>query len=135
MKDKFIDTNVLVYLLSDDERAGKLHEFCSSAFNDIILSTQILGELYSVLTRKKLKTQQEAKSIIEELIFNFEILPVRDTNVISALNISEEYGFSYWDSLVVATAIDAGCKFLYTEDLQHGQVIGGKLKVMNPFKL
>jgi predicted nucleic acid-binding protein len=134
MKDKFVDTNLLVYLLADDERADKLHELFSSAFNDIILSTQILGELYSVLTRKKLKTHREAKLIIEELIFNFEVLPVRDSNVISALNISEEYGFSYWDSLVVATAIDAGCKFLYTEDLQHGQVIGGKLKVTNPFK-
>jgi len=111
MKDKFVDTNLLVYLLADDEKAGKLHELFSSAFNDIILSTQILGELYSVLTRKKLKTQREAKLIIEELIFNFEVLPVRDSNVISALNISEEYGFSYWDSLVVATAIDADANF------------------------
>lgn len=52
-----------------------------------------------------------------------------------ALNIVGRYGFSWFDSLIVATALDAGCDTLYTEDLQHGQVIEGKLTVTNPFSM
>jgi predicted nucleic acid-binding protein len=52
-----------------------------------------------------------------------------------ALDIVGRYGFSWFDSLIVATALDAGCDTLYTEDLQHGQVIEGKLTVTNPFSM
>ncbi|MDH4216365.1 MAG: PIN domain-containing protein [Gallionella sp.] len=50
-----------------------------------------------------------------------------------ALDIAGLYGLSWYDSLIVAAALDAGCDTLYTEDLQHGQVIDGKLTVFNPF--
>jgi len=50
-----------------------------------------------------------------------------------ALDIAGRYGFSWFDRLVVAAALEAGCDTLYTEDMQHGQVIDGKLTVTNPF--
>jgi predicted nucleic acid-binding protein len=50
-----------------------------------------------------------------------------------AWTLSQRYGFSHFDSLVIATALDAGCERLYTEDLQHGQVIDGHLTILNPF--
>ena len=50
-----------------------------------------------------------------------------------ALDIAARYGFSWYDSLIVATALEAGCDTLYTEDLQHGQVIDNRLTVTNPF--
>jgi predicted nucleic acid-binding protein len=50
-----------------------------------------------------------------------------------ALNITERYGYSWYDSLIIAAALDAGCDTLYTEDLQHGQVIENRLTINNPF--
>jgi predicted nucleic acid-binding protein len=49
------------------------------------------------------------------------------------MRISDRYGFSYWDSLIVAAALDAGCAVLYTEDLQNGQTIDSALRIINPF--
>ena len=50
-----------------------------------------------------------------------------------AIEIAERYKFSWFDSLIVATALEAGCDTLYTEDLQHRQIIDGRLTVSNPF--
>lgn len=50
-----------------------------------------------------------------------------------AFDISSKHGFSHWDSLIIASALEAGCTTLYSEDLQNGQVINGKLKIQNPF--
>ena len=50
-----------------------------------------------------------------------------------ALEIRERYGFSWYDSLIVAAALESGCELLYSEDMQHGQVIEGRLRVINPF--
>jgi predicted nucleic acid-binding protein len=52
---------------------------------------------------------------------------------LKAIDISAEFKFSYWDSLMVSSALAANCKVFYTEDLQHGQLIENRLEVINPF--
>jgi predicted nucleic acid-binding protein len=59
-------------------------------------------------------------------------VPVRVNTVMKAWEIKLRYGFSYWDSLIVATALEADCETLYSEDLQHGQVLEGQLQIVNP---
>ena len=104
----FFDTNLLVYLYSTDPKALIVERLIQSHFDEICLSTQVLNELYSVLTRKHLKTQEEAQIIITSQ-------------------------FSYWDSLMIAAALEAGCSTLYSEDLQHTHVIEESLTILNPF--
>ncbi len=60
--------------------------------------------------------------------------PTLDTNALDqTLKIAEKYGFSFWDSMIVAAALNNHCSLLYSEDLQHSQTIEGRLKIVNPF--
>lgn len=54
--------------------------------------------------------------------------------LLSALDVAERHGFSHCDSLIIAAALEAGCARLYSEDLQHGQLIDQRLTIINPFK-
>lgn len=98
----------------------------------LIISTQVLGELYNVLLKKKFRTQPQAQEIVSQLVAGFDILAIDTSKVLKALEINTRYGYSYWDSLLVATALLSDCSILYSEDMQHNQLIEGKLRIINP---
>lgn len=135
MNDKiFIDTNLWIYLYSKNEKADIVKELISVNFDSIIISTQVLTELYNVLTKKNFKSKAESKEIVSEIIDNFFIFIV-DTEIIKkAMEISITYGYSYYDSQIITTAPNNKCNYLYSEDLQHDQVIEKQLSIINPFK-
>lgn len=121
MKDKvLLDTNIWVYLYAQNppDKSVKVRELVNNNFTSIIISTQILGELYNVLTKKKLKPKDEAKQIVLEMVTNFTIVEIDVLKVMTALEINSTYGYTYWDSLVVATALQHNCEILYSEDMQ-----------------
>ncbi len=130
-----IDTNLWVYLYATatPEKHGPIQEFVANHFSEIVISTQILGELYHVLTRKKLKSEPEAKVVILEMVATFPVLEIDTLKVLQALDITTRYGYSYWDSLVIATALVGHCQAVYTEDMQHGQLIEDQLQIINPY--
>ena len=130
--DVFIDTNLWIYLYSNMEKGNKIKELIDERYGNIIISTQILSEFFWTLTRKGFKSKKEAREIIIELSENFRVVPIKQNTVISAIDLHLIYGYSYWDSLVVASALENGCKTLFSEDLQSGQLIENKLKVTNP---
>lgn len=135
MSDKImIDTNILVYLYAKqpEYKYLKAQEIVNINFDKIIFSTQILGELYSVLTKKKLCSKDEAKSILIEIITTFPISEIDEFKVLKALDISKTTGFSYWDSLVISTALLNDCQFLYSEDMHNNQIIENKTQIINP---
>jgi predicted nucleic acid-binding protein len=137
MKDKvFIDTNLWIYLHATDsikEKSQRVVKLIDTYYDDIIISTQVLGEVFNVLIKKGLKDKKQAKEIILNLSEHFEVIGVLEKTVRNALDISIRYNFSYWDSLIVATALESGCRMLFTEDMQHGQVIEDVLTIKNPF--
>lgn len=136
MKDKvLLDTNILVYLYAQNppDKSVKVRELVNNNFTSIIISTQILGELYNVLTKKKLKPKDEAKQIVLEMVTNFNIVEIDVLKVMTALEINSTYGYTYWDSLVVATALQHNCEILYSEDMQANQLIEKKTRIVNPF--
>ena len=135
MTDKFFfDTNLWIYLYTTNEKADTIRELLSVNFENIIISTQVLTELYNVLTKKKLKSKPESKEIVSEIINNFSIFLV-DTQIVKrAIEISIIYGYSYYDSQIITTALQNNCKYLYSEDLQHNQVIEKQLSIINPFQ-
>jgi predicted nucleic acid-binding protein len=94
---------------------------------------QVLGEFFNVLVRKIGQQKEEAKEMVVNLLETFEVVKINEFSVLKAMEISIRYKFSYWDSLIVASALENNCSILYTEDMQDGQVIEEKLRIVNPF--
>jgi predicted nucleic acid-binding protein len=136
MTDKIlIDTNLWIYLYASNPQAKRrrVQELIQQNFEKVILSPQILGELYHVVTRKIFQPRESAKQIILEMITTFPVLESGTADVLEAIKIHETYNYSYWDSLVIATALLNGCETVYSEDMQHNQSIEGKTRIINPF--
>jgi predicted nucleic acid-binding protein len=76
----------------------------------------------------------EVQSVLANYSSRVSIAPLDFHVIEKCWAIFNRYGFSYWDSLLVASALESVCSILYTEDLQHGQVIDYSLKIINPFK-
>ncbi len=137
MRDKvFFDTNILVYMQSGMDPAKtkvsrQLFEH-NSLDNLIVLSTQILQEFYVAMTRKMGHDPLVIKNVLV-LFSEFEIVPVSTSILFDAIDISVLHKLSFWDSLVVSAASAGNCKFIYSEDFNHGQVIRG-VEIVNPFK-
>jgi predicted nucleic acid-binding protein len=100
---------------------------------DTVVSTQVLNELANTL-RKKFRLDYH---LIEQAVSEIEaaciVTPVLPETIHRALQIAKRYGYSYYDSLIVATSIEANCETLATEDLQNGQLSESRLKISNPF--
>jgi predicted nucleic acid-binding protein len=136
MIDKvFLDTNLWIYFYAKDSsgKAQTVTQLVCDHAELIWLSTQILGELFHVLTRKKIATRTEAVEILSDLMDTFPILDIDLPKVSKALEINARYGYTYWDSLILATALLGDCSVIYTEDMHHDQLINGQLRLVNPF--
>jgi predicted nucleic acid-binding protein len=133
-KDKdFFDTNVLIYAVAkNDPRARKAEALLASGG---IISVQSLNEFVSVARRKLGMSWKEVKEFLDIIcILCPKPVPISiDTHRV-ALAIAEKYGYSIYDALVAAAALEAGCKTLYSEDLQDGQIINRQLTIRNPFR-
>jgi predicted nucleic acid-binding protein len=129
----FVDTNVVIYLYSADEseKRRRSQELIDS--HDSIVSMQVLNEFSNIL-RKKFKFEYDViDSAIKELFTNFTVVAQNLQTIFSAFSIGKRYGYSYYDSLIIATALEHDCKILYSEDLQHDQIIEDTLRIVNPF--
>lgn len=127
-----IDTNLWVYLYAaDNPKSPFVHQVVKEQFDRIIISTQILGELYHVLTRKAYCKPMQARVIVNEMCVTFPVLSITTNCVLNAMDIVMDYKYSYWDSLVLATAMLNECEIVYSEDMQHNQRIG-ELRIINP---
>ncbi|MEI2804376.1 MAG: PIN domain-containing protein [Albidovulum sp.] len=129
--DSFFDTNVLLYLLSGD--AAKADRAEAVLARGGILSVQVLNEFASVAARKLGLSYSEIREVLEPVRAVCAVVPVTLETHDLGLQIAERYGFSLYDALIVAAALLAGCATLYSEDLQDGQTIDGRLVVRNPF--
>jgi len=129
--DSFFDTSVLLYLLSSDsEKADRVEALLAESGT---ISVQVLNEFTAVASRKLKMPLVEIREVLETIrdICRTEPLTIEDHD--RACEIMERYKFSFYDSVIVASALHAGCKILYSEDLQHGQVIDEQLRITNPF--
>jgi len=137
MKDKiFVDTNVFVYAYSDDNilkhKTAKNLLQKDLAEDFIIVSTQILNEFYSVMSKSK-SSHQEIANYVREIAKQTYVKLVTIESIELCLKIREKYHFSWWDSLVLVSALENGCRIIYSEDMQHKQVIENTLEIVNPF--
>lgn len=133
MKGKvFADSNVVLYAFGKDDDARKSTALELLAAKPCI-STQVLNEVLSVLYRKFSFSHAQAQEVFEFLSSNLPVLPVAIPEIAAGLDIKRTTGYSYWDSLIIATALCNGCDSLYTEDLANGQKVGKHMTIINPF--
>jgi predicted nucleic acid-binding protein len=130
--EPFFDTNVLLYLLSAD--AAKADRAESLLGDGGTISVQVLNEFASVALRKLEIPIAELREILEPVRNVCRVEPVTEDTHDRALALVERYGFAFYDALLIAAALHAGCSRLYSEDLQHGQLIDRQLRVVNPFR-
>ncbi|MFZ1678590.1 MAG: PIN domain-containing protein [Saprospiraceae bacterium] len=137
MRDKvFFDTNILIYMQSGMNPAKmktsrQLFEK-SSSDHLIVLSTQVLQEFFVAMTRKLNHDPITIKNLLN-LFDDFEIVTINTSIIFEAIDTSVLNQLSFWDSLIICSAVSSHCKVIYTEDMNHGQVIRG-VEIVNPFK-
>lgn len=136
MPKVFFDTNILICQL--DKRYPQKQETCrrlireAALENEAVISTQVLQEFYVATTVKMRIDPLLVKSIMRTFA-NMEIVTITRELIDDAIDTNLDYGLSFWDSLIVATAESANCHTLYSEDLHDGQIIHG-VRVINPLK-
>ena len=132
MNDRpFFDTNVILYAFRLDDTRGQVAESLLAAGG--ALSVQVLNEFVAVARRKLDKSWEEVRRALDILrAFCPEPAPLTVETHERAVNIAERYGYSIFDSLIIAAALLAGASTLYTEDMRDGQAIDG-LTIRNPF--
>jgi len=129
--DAFFDTSVLMYLLSSD--AAKSDRVEALLADRGTISVQVLNEFAAVAIRKLKMPLPEVREVLDTIRAVCDVETVTIETHDRALAIVERHGISLYDSLLIAAALIADCKVLYSEDLQHGQLIDRKLRVVNPF--
>jgi predicted nucleic acid-binding protein len=127
----FFDTSVLLYLLSEDPNKADRVEHLLAERGTI--SVQVLNEFAAVALRKLRIPLDDVKEILDTVRAVCSVQAVTVAVHDRGLAIHERYRFSLYDSMLVSSALIAGAQVLYSEDLQHGQVIDGQLQVVNPF--
>ena len=130
-----LDTNVLLY--SVDWDAGDRHTRAVSIINraenwDCVLILQTLGEFFAVATRKGRMPHTNAAALVENWLHVFPVHAVGPGTLRHAMAAVQEHRLPFWDAMLWATAREAGCRLLLTEDFQHGRVLGG-VRFQNPF--
>ena len=133
MSDKpTLDTNILIYAFGkqDDDRKKVAIEIITKCN---IISLQVVNETIYVLQRKFKFPNPELEKVADFIKQNFVISDLNINTLDQTLKIVETYGFSFWDSMMVAAALNNHCSILYSEDLHHNQIIDGRLQIVNPF--
>jgi predicted nucleic acid-binding protein len=129
----FFDSNALVYLYSVDEPIKQSQALSALLSFECVISQQVINEFCNVNIQKKKMPLDKLKAVVENICYLFPLVSIEDRTVVYAITIHGRYGYSFYDSLIIAAAIESDSKYLFTEDLQDGQVIDG-LTIANIFK-
>jgi predicted nucleic acid-binding protein len=134
MSDKaFFASNVLIYaMVSGDSRRARAQQLVAQGG---VISVQVLNEFLAVARRKMRMPWEDVIEALDaiRILFPYPVAITIETHE-GTLEIAQKYGLGIYDSLIVAAAIETHCSALYSEDLQDGQIINGKLTIRNPFR-
>jgi len=129
--DVFFDTSVLLYLLSSDaDKADRVEELLAERGT---VSVQVLNEFAAVALRKIKTPLSDVREILETVRTVCKVEPVTVAVHDKGLAVYERYKYPLYDCMIVSSALLANVNVLYSEDLQHGQLIDGQLRILNPF--
>jgi predicted nucleic acid-binding protein len=132
MPGSFFDTNVLVYLASGDVAKADRAEATLAKGGSV--SVQVLNELANVARRKMQMSWDETHAFLDMLRGLLTVHPITVEIHETGLRLAERYSLSIYDSMIVASALHAGCDTLWSEDMQHGMKLDEGLRTANPFR-
>ena len=130
--EAFFDSNVLIYaMVSGDSRRERAQQLVAQGG---VISVQVLNEFVAVARRKMRMPWRDVLEALDavRMLFPSPVAITIETHQ-EALAVAERYGYGIYDALMVASALEARCTILYSEDMQDGQVIDGRLTIRNPF--
>lgn len=138
----FVDTNIWVYLFvtggsnvdsAKSEAVRSMLESSVATGVELVASVQVLNEFASVLSRKFRFSATDIRERIEHIVSVTHVVPLDTHHTMAALDLVEKHGVSWFDALILATALDCNCATVYSEDLQNGWLIDQRMRVVNPF--
>ena len=135
MEDKiFVDSNIWLYAFME---VGEKKETALGIISkeNCILSTQIINEVCVNLIKKADYGEEDISKLVKSFYRKYQIENIDKDTILKSSALRAKVEISYWDSLVIASAVKSGCKIIYTEDMQHNQKIEGKLKIIDPFRI
>jgi predicted nucleic acid-binding protein len=131
----FLDTNVLVYTddgNADEKKAAALDLFARLRRKRTgVVSTQVLQEYFVASTRKLGVASDTARRKVQ-LFSRLEVVVIDTKQIVGAIDLARLHKLSFWDALIIRSALDVNCRVLYSEDLQPDRRIDG-LRIVNPF--
>jgi predicted nucleic acid-binding protein len=135
MQDKvFVDTNLWIYLhTTDTPKKRAVEALLKKQFENVVISAQVLNECFNTLTRKHIASVSDAQNIVNNIAENYTVIPLTKNITGSAMDIFMHYRFSFYDCLIIAAALSSDCRIVYSEDMQHEQLIENRLTIINPF--
>ncbi len=130
--DAFLDTNVLIYATqAEDPRSTIATDLLRRRG---IISVQLLNEFASAASRKLRRPWAEVRNALAAFrILCPDVRPVSADTHEAALDLAQQEGFSFYDALIIASALEAACTTLCSEDMQDGRVVANRLTIRNPF--
>ena len=127
-----LDSNILIYNHSLD--CGDKRLIARSFFKEKpIISSQVIAEYLNVMRRNFKIEKQELISLCSLWLEKCSVQPVVFSTIKLAQYLVKRYDFQIFDGIIVAAALEANCNVIYSEDMQHGQIIENSLKIINPF--
>jgi predicted nucleic acid-binding protein len=129
----FLDNNILVYLHSGDEAEKQAASLELIGSHACYTSVQALNEFSNVCLKKLKKSREEIEESFSKIAASCIVSKVTINTLRRALRLHERYGYSLYDCLMLASALEIGCETIFTEDLSAGQIIESVLTVVNPF--
>ncbi len=132
----FVDTNVWLYALIVNDDTQK-HQIAAEIVQrgNVVVSVQVINETCVNLLRKAHLSETQLYDLIVAFYAKYEVVASEAQVLLRASRLRAQYSLSFWDSLVVASAIESGCTMLYTEDMQDGMTVEGQLTIVNPFRI
>ncbi len=133
MSGNFVDSNIFLYafMAADEEKSEKA--FSVIKYDSVVLSTQAVNEICVNLLKKSDYHEDDIIQLVRNLYEKYHVVIIDMNTILKASFLRKTYIFSYWDSLIIASALENDCSILYSEDMQHGQLIEDRVKIINPF--
>ena len=129
----FLDTNILAYLYSASEPLKRSKSISILTNYICITSTQALNEFSNVFIKKYKMSKDFIKQAIANISKTCSVQLITEKTIDFALDLNDKYGYSFYDCLMLASALENNCEILFSEDMASGQIIEGRLKIINPY--
>lgn len=130
----FIDTNIWLYAFIEEDDVTK-STVARQLLQTIepVISTQVINEVCVNLLKRQILTEEQVRTLIASFYEKYQVVELTRSVLSRASDLRQRYSLSFWDSMIIASALEADITTIYSEDMHHGLMIANKLQIRNPF--